>query len=290
MSNKLILFLSFISSLLIIPVWGFGFLSLDTANQYTGVLALLYSFYLPNLFPKLEKQRKIQFILLLSAPIFYVLVGIYAQNWRIFAIPIFYAFLVFGFALFLPKINSIKYHIAVLGLALLYMFGIYPQTDMGKETISLQNMVKPELNPNVNLTSLRFIDFNQDTIQLANNKPILIETWNQTCKPCMASIRDLQTIFEQDSSFSYIYLYQNRANKDTLSTEKIFAFKAIKNKENILIDVQNQLFKKMNLSGYPFFLVFDKKGKLVGYQEGYNPEKKEEIIQKLRDLLAKAQH
>jgi len=287
MFNKLILF-SVLSVPLTMAVWSFGLLHLDTANLYTGLLTFLYSFYLPNLFPKSEKYKKIQYALLLLTPFLYLVVGIYAQSWNLFAMSIFYAVLVYIVALFLPKINSIKYHIAVLGLALLYMFGIYPQTDMWKERLALQNMVKPELNSNVKVTDFSFIDFNQDTIQLANNKPILIETWNQTCKPCMASIRDLQTIFEQDSSFSYIYLYQNRANKDTLSTEKIFAFKAIKNKENILIDIQNQLFKKMNLSGYPFFLVFDKKGKLVGYQEGYNPEKKDEIVQKLRDLLAKA--
>ncbi len=52
-----------------------------------------------------------------------------------------------------------------------------------------------------------------------------------------------------------------------------------------MILYENRLFEQMKLGSYPFFLVFDRQGKLVGHQMGYISSKKEEIVQKLRKFL-----
>ncbi len=286
----LILILSLLFSLSLIPIWGLAFLKLGTANQYTGFVAMLFTFYAPHFIPKVQNKIKLQHCLLLSGAIFYMLIGIYAQGWRLLVIPIFWAFILYLVALFIPKTRSPFVHLGVVTYAILCFWGIYPITDHGMERLALQeDMEEPiaEINTSVNLSQFLFVASDKDTVRIGNGKPVLIETWNETCAPCMASIRDLQTEFEKDTNFQYIYLYQYRGKDSKLSTAQIFDFQAIKDKRKIRIDIENRLFDQMKLESYPFFLVFDRQGNLVGHQMGYISSQKDEIVQKLRKFLKK---
>ena len=40
-------------------------------------------------------------------------------------------------------------------------------------------------------------------------------------------------------------------------------------KQKILVDIESNLYSKYELSGYPYFLIFDKNGKLVFKHLGY---------------------
>jgi thiol-disulfide isomerase/thioredoxin len=285
-----ILFFSLLCSFLVVFLWGLCFFNLDYANQYTGFAALLATFYIPYFIPKIDTHKSLQRFFLFIGIILILAIKVYAQGsyFWIFT-PVLWAVILYCLAIFSPKIKPLITFIAVVIYISVYFFAIYPFSDFGKEYISLQTKedVAPEviINENVNLADFNFLVSPKDSTKFTFDKPIVIETWNETCTPCIASIKDLQDEFEQDTSFHYIYLYQYRGKNDKLSTKQIFDFQLIKDKTKIRIDMRNQLFEKMELGSYPFFLVFGTDGKLKGYQLGYKSDKKDEVIEKIRKLV-----
>lgn len=200
--------------------------------------------------------------------------------------PISWIVLLFGCTFLVKKFPVFQSTIFVLSYTGVYVFFIYPNSEFERQYVeSSKCETIPIINTQINLSEFQFINHLLDTIELANlEKPVVIETWNETCKPCINSIKDLQSTFTHDTEITYIYLYQNRGNKNLTPTEA-FSYKAIKNPNQILIDIDNTLFHELELTSYPFFLIFNKKGVLTNYHSGYHRSKKTEIINKLKSSL-----
>jgi thioredoxin-related protein len=47
--------------------------------------------------------------------------------------------------------------------------------------------------------------------------------------------------------------------------------------DKILLDLNKQLYTKLNLKSYPYFLIYDKSGKCVYQQLGYNEDLRKEL-------------
>jgi len=118
-------------------------------------------------------------------------VGLLAQPWQSQIInSINFGFLLVVFVLFTKKIN-----LKTTGIVLLFMCYFFPYHLDGIKLIPyLSSADKSEINKHnlddtINIKDFKFINQNLDTVLLDMNKPILVETWNETCRPCMASIK-----------------------------------------------------------------------------------------------------
>ena len=135
---------------------------------------------------------------------------------------------------------------------------------------------KPEvsaINSDINLTDFYFINGSLDTVALVDtsNKYILLETWAETCPPCIKAMNELPSFYRSiQDKVSVYYVYEHRKASVRSNFEKIFSFKEIKNKDKILVDINQELYNALKMQGYPYFLIFDSDGKLIHYIRGYS--------------------
>lgn len=272
-------------SLSLILIWGLGLLH-DIAGSLTIFLTFLFTAYSLILF---KREKKLEKTALLLAPAIYFIAALIIKDIDVFVkFPIAWIFILFIVGLFFGKIKSIVYHIFVLSFSILYAFVIYPHR-YDTPSLSYEEVTESQIKirEGYNLHDFRFITIDSDTLSVVKNgKPYLIETWNETCRPCISSIRDLQDTLSSDTTFNHIYVYQARGNKK-LDTKNIFAFKVITDKKKIVIDLENNLFKSLELKSYPYFLIFDKDGKLVDYTSGYSSKYRSEVLEDLLTTIQK---
>ena len=148
---------------------------------------------------------------------------------------------------------------------------------------------RDELNVNqaVNIYDFQFINPDLDTVTLTNEKSrryILVETWSENCLPCIRAMNELPDFYMtiQDRVDVY-YVYENQEASTRKKFDKIFRFESVQDKSKILIDINQNLYNSLGMSGFPYFLLFDPNGKLIYYQRGY-PGKKmltQDILERL---------
>jgi thioredoxin-related protein len=270
-------------SLILIPIWGLGLLYAPTSSFFTVICTFIWSAYSLHLFK--EKRSPKVYVALLAGPVFYFLSAIYVKSFSLgkpevlITFPIVWVFALYVFSLHFVRLKSVIAHFLIVGFISLYGFIIYP---MYKED-NMVKRVEPKIVVHHNLFDFRFITFSQDTILIeSNGKPFLIETWNETCAPCIASINDMQDTLTANLNFNHVYLYQQRdSKKNRLEANQILNYEKIKSKDKILIDLGNSLFDSLKLKSYPYFLIFNNKGELVKYRSGYMSSKRDEILEDL---------
>lgn len=129
-----------------------------------------------------------------------------------------------------------------------------------------------EFNLNVNLSDFSFINPSLDTVTLPMNpgQYTLLETWSETCPPCIRAMRDMPDFYRTVADkVNVYYVYENRKASARNNFQQIFAFPEIKDKSKILIDMEQNLYQALNVNGFPYFLIFDANGKLIHYLHGY---------------------
>lgn len=265
-------------SILLIPIWGLGFLSAQTANLITAICSLGLTVLIFFLF-----REKKHALFLFVGPVFYALVSLFAMvaknNFDI-ADPIFVLFAI-SISLYLLRTKPLAVQAVPVLLGFVYIFMNY----------SLPEKFEPEPKPEPisrekNLDQIRLINHEKDTLQFQDLKfPLLIETWNETCMPCRLSLKHLQPELDK-IDINKIYLYQAR-NGFAMETNKVFQFKSIKHKEEIMIDLNNNLFDTLELPSYPYFLIFDKNQQLTFDKSGYHPDFHKEILEELNSEIKK---
>ncbi len=278
-------------SMAIIPVWGLFLLNPDTSSQFTVFTAYLITFLILNYaIQRIQPSSLVIKSLILAGPIFYLLASIVVIQDipALLTFPIVWIF-VFSLIIFWMIYAKMLFRFMVtISFASLYAFAIYPKTEFAKTQTFDFERIESELSTNHTLSDFSFLNSQMDSVVLTQlNKPILIETWNETCGPCIQSIRDLQEILAKDTSFHHVYLYQYRGKKH-LDANTIFNYEEIKSSEKILIDIDNKLFETLQLNSYPYFLVYDREGRLRSYHSGYNRKKKGEVLKKLNGLIQSA--
>lgn len=272
MKKSLVLILFF--SILLIPIWGLGFLSAQTANLITAICSLGLTVLIFYLF-----REKKHALFLFVGPVFYVIASLFAmigQNNFGLGFPIFVLFAI-STSLYLLRTKPLAVQAVPVLLGFVYIFMNY----------SLPEKFEPEpISREKNLEQIRLINHEKDTLQFQDLEfPLLIETWNETCMPCRLSLKHLQPELDK-IDINKIYLYQAR-NGFAMETNKVLQFKSIKHKEEIMIDLNNNLFDTLALPGYPYFLIFDKHQQLTFDKSGYHPDFHEEILEELNSEINK---
>ncbi|MGB0861604.1 MAG: TlpA family protein disulfide reductase, partial [Saprospiraceae bacterium] len=245
------------------------------------IITILGTFILINLASKRATLPK--FFLLLLGPVFYFIMMISLQPWdsELIYNPILWAFSTFLVSYFAFK-KSYKRLVfgGLVVVAYLFSYQITPPIESIKEENIKESTLARDLNENINLSDFAFLNLNLDTVYLKNEK-ILIETWNEYCGPCIASIKDLEPMIDS-SNIKHIYLYENTQG---YNLEKIKSFKHIKNKDKILIDINSSFFKSTKMESFPYFILFDDDGQILDYFQGYKTSEKEYFTAILNKML-----
>ncbi len=279
-------------SFLLILYWMLTMLG-SVTTEYSILVGYLFTFYSLYLIKKTDfyKSLKYSSSLILAGPIIYFVTGFFTDRpiivWLV--TPISFVFFLTLVTLFTKEIKLQSFGVIVLFIGYFHAFHIEQNspfeylTNENKYQINERN-----LNDDINLTDFAFLDSNLDTIHFELGKPVLIETWNEGCRPCMASIKDLEPLFDANSNIKHVYLYEALVKK-RLKPEKVMAFERIKNKSKILIDIEDKFLKTTEMQSYPYFMLFDKEGYLVDYFAGYSPQYADYFKERLEQMMRKVE-
>lgn len=273
MKKKVILTLVSFS---VLPIWGLSFLAIEFANQLTLTYGLLLTAgifrWLGFMGRELDKRA---YLLGITGPIFYLIAMIFAQQeleWEaVLPNPILMGFLVAILSL-LFTVRKLLFYPFLVGSVIAYSTFIFPiyQTNIELGNIDFEEVIQKK--DTLNLVSLsEFPALAQEVRdkQLRGNYDyVLIETWNEKCKPCIESMNDLQSFMNKNPQVLHVFLYQKMGNTN-LSDSEAKEFKKISDSNKILIDVNNAYYDRMKLSGYPYFILYDSDGTTVDWFSGY---------------------
>ena len=144
----------------------------------------------------------------------------------------------------------------------------------------LQAQQKSDL-PNVTIKNLQGKDVN--IAKLSNNgKPFVMTFWATWCGPCIKEHNALDEVYQDWKDETGVKIYSVSID-DSRSTAKVKPFVEGKGWEfEVLLDVNKDLARAMNVSNPPYTFLFDGTGKLVyqhsGYIDGTENDLYEEIL------------
>jgi len=135
-------------------------------------------------------------------------------------------------------------------------------------------------------------DFKLETIsgekislyKLLKSGPVYINFWAMWCVPCRAELKALQQIYDE---FKFRGVNVISINIDSpRSTSKVKSFIAgQKYTFPVLLDPNQEVFKKLNGYNLPYSLLIDRDGKLVKVRNSYLPGDEKEIKKDIETLL-----
>ncbi len=274
-----------IVSLALIPLWGLGLLGANTASRvvafFTFVLTIIVLLLIARKFDLKNTGKAI----LLFGPSIYLLFTLFIiDKSLLLTFPIIWIYLLSIFVLqFKNRILPTLIFSAILSVV--YCFKIFPEDHLTSNT-NKKELITPleKLNKNYSLKDFMVVNKNYDTLLIDSKKPVIIETWNETCAPCIKAINELSQEKELNDKVTHIYLYQSRNNK-SLKHNEIFNFSLINEKENIFIDPDNSIFLQLNLTSYPTFLFFNFDGDLKYSINGFQIENEPTTPQQINKIV-----
>ena len=265
-----------LASFCVLPIWGLSFLATAFANQLTLVYGLVLTAGIFSwLGSKGRELDKRAYLLGLSGPIFYLIAMVFAQQelaWEtVLPNPILMGFMVAILSL-LIAVRKLVFYPFIVASVIAYATFIFPiyQTNIELGDIDFEEIIQKK--DSLTLVPLsEFPSLHQEVtnkLKEGNYNYVLIETWNEKCKPCMESMNDLQSFMDTNPQVLHVFLYQKMGNTNLSDTE-VKDFKKISNSNKILIDVNNAYYDRLKLSGYPYFILYDTDGNTLDWFSGY---------------------
>jgi thioredoxin-related protein len=295
--------------LVLITIWSICFLGAGMADTYTAVMGLAFTF-LSAYFLQREYDFDLSLSdkgLVMSMPTLFLCalyVTLYDYNYfrlrsfdfgsvytvcfyRQITNPVVIAFIVL--LLSLTKLRDLKnprnvfiFASITIFYAYFFMFTWKSNWFAGKPlgfdtgmplTMPPSKEASGVINYSINLSDYSFINANRDTVSLldGSGKYILLETWAEGCPPCVRAMEEMPNFYQSiKDRMSVYYVYENRKASARRNFDKIFSFPVVKDKSMILVDIEQEFYHAANMQGYPYFLIFDPKGKLVQHIHGYS--------------------
>jgi peroxiredoxin len=135
-------------------------------------------------------------------------------------------------------------------------------------------------------------DFKLETIsgekvslyELLSSGPVYINFWAMWCVPCRAELKAIQQIYDE---FKYKGVNIITINIDSpRSTSKVKSFVAGQRYTfPVLLDPNQEIFKKLNGYNLPYSLLIDRNGKVVKVRNSYLPGDEKEIVKDIQSIL-----
>lgn len=153
---------------------------------------------------------------------------------------------------------------------------------LGLLFFNVQAQDKTDL-PNV---SIKNLDGESINISELNNdgKPFVMTFWATWCAPCVKEHNALSEVYEEWQEETGVKIFSVTID-DSRNTAKIRPFVEGKGWEfDILLDVNKELARHMNVSNPPHTFLFDGNGKIVYQHNGYFEGAETELFEKIKEI------
>ena len=151
--------------------------------------------------------------------------------------------------------------------AVLFVFGLQAQQKSDLPSVTIKNLQGKDVN----------------IAKLSNNgKPFVITFWATWCGPCIKEHNALDEVYADWQEETGVKIYAVSID-DSRTTAKVKPFVEGKGWDfEVLLDVNKDLARAMNVGNPPHTFLFDGKGKIVyqhtGYLDGGEEDLYEEIL------------
>jgi thioredoxin-related protein len=301
--KKKIIFL--IYGLLLISIWSVCFMTSGKSDAYTAIMGMLFTF-LSSYFLQKEYDFKLTVldkITLAAFPILYLSASYFVLFDRGYFSTSKHGFYMVWFYIHLINPLNVACIVLLLGLTILkdvfkplsififmyialfyaYLFhsdwrNIWIGSQMDDFDVELPQGARKDkqddmkVNYAEHLSNFLFINASLDTIEISNaaGKYTLLETWSEGCFPCIKAMNELPDFYQSiNNKVDVYYVYESDRASTRKNFKKIFNFESIKDKSQILIDINQELYEALNMKGFPYFLLFDSTGNLIYHSRGY---------------------
>lgn len=122
--------------------------------------------------------------------------------------------------------------------------------------------------------------------ELKGEQLTLIDFWASWCKPCKKAIPELNKIYTANKNRGVNLIGINCDGPRSASKVAPLSH-ALQINYPVLIDLDAQLMKELNLSAFPSLLIVNSSGKVVWIHEGFLPGDELIIQEKINSYLAK---
>ena len=142
--------------------------------------------------------------------------------------------------------------------------------------------------PNVTLKDLNGKDVNISRIisnqRGASNAPVVLTFWATWCGPCIKEHNALDEVYQEWKEETGVKIYSVSID-DSRTTAKVKPFVEGKGWDfEVLLDVNGDLKRAMNVNNPPHTFLFDGSGKIVYQHTGYFDGAEEELYEEILKL------
>jgi cytochrome c biogenesis protein CcmG, thiol:disulfide interchange protein DsbE len=140
----------------------------------------------------------------------------------------------------------------------------------------------------VDLKGLRLQDLNGDTVALDSylgKGPLILDFWATWCKPCLASLPELNTLYTDLASRGLQVVGINEDGQRNAAKVKPFV-KTNGFKFPTVLDLNREAQSRLNVAVLPTTLLLDSTGKVVHTSFGYRPGEIDVLRKKVESLLS----
>ena len=289
---------AFFYSFTLVLVWWVGLIDIQ-ADQVTAGLSLLFTFVATFFVSqKLELDFYGKLIILFFPTLYFFS---YAYIWEAFGVNLLIFPLSIGLIFLIGSLNCLKDLTKLENLFLflfctvLYTYRFYPVWSNERNPSQIENFAEqfdPKtqhklIRDSINLENFKFINTKKDSVSIfPSQKYVLLETWNESCPPCLKAFKELHPFYTKNKSvLQTYYVYENSKANARNNFDRVFNFKPIIDKSRIIIDINQEFYQNADMKGFPYFLLFNPKGELVFSQRGYQSETRVELERRIEDLV-----
>lgn len=113
-------------------------------------------------------------------------------------------------------------------------------------------------------TNVNLYDLNGNKVDFAKfrGKYVYVDMWASWCVPCIKEIPHLKALEKELQNQDVVFLSISIDSKEESWKKKVAALGL---EGNLLINKDNKLGEALNVSGIPFFIIYDKEGRLYKY-------------------------
>ena len=140
--------------------------------------------------------------------------------------------------------------------------------------------------PAVEIQDLNGNAFNTKDIQ-NDGKPIIISLWATWCKPCISELLAIADEYEEWVEETGVKLYAISID-DAKTSARVAPFVKGKGWEyTVLLDVNSDFKRAMNVNDVPFMCILNGDGEIVWQHTSYAPGSEEEVFEFIKSLVNK---